>query len=147
MSARTTYRILETMIALFVLLFVYAAFSKLADYQNFKDNIVFITGQPKLAALLANSLLIAEIVIALLLCINRSRLPGLYAFVALLLLFTAYIVYLLLSGRNLPCSCGGVISSLTWKQHLLFNACFLVAGIAAILLQRTIYLKQEPGYS
>lgn len=126
--------IIECTSALFVLLFVYSAMSKLLDHQNFQAQLQFIVQNTLLAVVLSYGLPLAEIVIAVLLCINTSRLLGLYSFVSLLSFFTAYIIYLLISKRALPCSCGGVISALSWKQHLIFNAGFLLTGIATILL-------------
>lgn len=129
--------LVDVLCASFVLLFVYTAISKLSDHQNFQDQLFFITQNAWMAAVLALGVPLAELAIALALCINKGRRAGLFAFVSLLCCFTAWIIYLLLSDRNLPCTCGGVISSLTWKQHLLLNGCFLFAGIAAILLQTT----------
>ncbi len=129
--------IIEALCALFILLFVYTAVSKLTDHTNFTAQLNFATQNETIAALLGWGVPLSEIVIAFMLCINTSRLAGLYAFVCLLFFFTAWIIYLLLSGRPLPCSCGGVIAALTWKQHLVFNGCFLLAGIAAIILQTT----------
>jgi putative oxidoreductase len=34
----------------------------------------------------------------------------------------------------LPCSCGGVISSMSWKQHLVFNVHCIAINIVAINL-------------
>lgn len=53
--------------------------------------------------------------------------------VVLILIFEFYIVAVLFSGLDLPCSCGGVIAQLSWKQHVIFNGFFIIAGLAAIL--------------
>jgi hypothetical protein len=52
------------------------------------------------------------------------------------------LVKLLVFGR-IPCSCGGLISSLSWTQHLFFNLFFLLAN--AIVL--SIYPVKERRYS
>jgi hypothetical protein len=31
---------------------------------------------------------------------------------------------MLLFTPKLPCSCGGVLKNLSWKEHLMFNFCF-----------------------
>jgi hypothetical protein len=52
-------------------------------------------------------------------------------------LFSGYIV-LVLTGvfGRVPCSCGGVIGSLGWWEHLVFNVVFLGIGIWGMKLGR-----------
>jgi len=40
---------------------------------------------------------------------------------------------MLLSGQHLPCTCGGIISKMSWKQHLGFNALFILVGLIGII--------------
>jgi hypothetical protein len=65
-----------------------------------------------------------EIGISLLLVIPNLRKPGLLFSASLMSLFTLYIAYMLLFTPELPCSCGGILNSLGWKEHLIFNLCF-----------------------
>jgi len=58
-----------------------------------------------------------------------------YAFV-LMTVFTLYIAYMLLFTPKLPCSCGGVLQQMTWKQHLLFNIGFTLLAAYAIWLKK-----------
>jgi hypothetical protein len=77
----------------------------------------------------------AEILICLLLLFNKTKTAGYYLSLLLLALFTGYIIYILKEyGAMLPCSCGGVISLLSWKQHLFFNAFFILITIRALYL-------------
>lgn len=62
-----------------------------------------------------------EIVIVLMLLFERYRRMGLICSFFLLLAFEIYISGMLLSGLDLPCTCGGLISKLQWRQHLVFN--------------------------
>ncbi|MEB2778721.1 hypothetical protein SYJ56_25660, partial [Algoriphagus sp. D3-2-R+10] len=49
--------------------------------------------------------------------------------VVLMILFTGYVTLVWLGfTERVPCSCGGVLSSLGWGEHLVFNLVFL--GIA-----------------
>ncbi len=47
--------------------------------------------------------------------------------------FTVYIGLVLtgLFGR-VPCSCGGVLSSLGWEAHFLFNVCILALAVIGV---------------
>jgi hypothetical protein len=63
----------------------------------------------------------------------RFRTLGLYASFTLLGLFTIYIITVLTSDHPTPCSCGGIISSLGWREHILFNGAFMLMALGAIL--------------
>ncbi len=111
-----------------ILLFGYTAISKLAGFYDFKSIVhqilysVFhktnIPGADSIAAMVP----LSELIVVLLLFFNRSRLIGLYASFWLMVGFTLLIGYMMVMVPKLPCSCGGVISSLGWKEHLVFNA-------------------------
>jgi hypothetical protein len=50
---------------------------------------------------------------------------------------------MVLTSANLPCSCGGVIQQLSWKQHIVFNISFIVLGIAGIYFQLRISNEKQ----
>jgi hypothetical protein len=75
--------------------------------------------------------------ISLMLVIKRTRLFGLYASFFLMSLFTAYLTIMLNFSYYIPCSCGGVLEYLSWDQHILFNAFFIVIAGAGVLLITT----------
>ena len=78
---------------------------------------------------------ISEIVVCLLLVFTRTKKTGYYLSLLLLALFTVYVIYVLGAyANNLPCVCGGVISLLSWTQHLLLNIFFTLITIRAIYL-------------
>jgi hypothetical protein len=84
---------------------------------------------------------ITEMLACLLLLFNKTKKAGYYFSLLLLTLFTGYIVYILkVYPHNLPCVCGGVISLMSWKQHLLFNFFFVLITVRAIYLMH----KQQP---
>jgi hypothetical protein len=43
---------------------------------------------------------------------------------------------MLLSEKDLPCSCGGIISSLSWRQHIIFNGVFILLAITGIIFSK-----------
>lgn len=117
----------------FILLFFYASISKILDFENFQVQI----GQSPLlsayAGIISYSVIIIELLIVVCLCFPSSRLLGLYASTALMSAFTVYIYLILNYSDFVPCSCGGILEKLGWKEHLIFNAVCVVAGIIAVL--------------
>ena len=127
--------IVEIISSLLILLFMYAAVSKLLDYQTFRVQLSkspFIT---QFASVLAWALPVGEILVALALTWKRTRLPGLYASLFLMTMFTAYIWTMLQYSYYLPCSCGGVLSKMGWTAHLWFNIGFVALSIIGIFIQ------------
>lgn len=130
--------IVEIICMLFVLLFVYTAISKFIDYENFKAVIGQSPIITNFSGILSIAVPIAEIIIALMLVIPRYRLKGLYASFAIMVLFTAYIVILVTLSEKIPCSCGGVISRMSWDQHIFFNVFFVILALIGMILQSKI---------
>lgn len=139
-------RISEIISALLIILFVYAATSKLLDYQKFRVQV----GQSPLltdfASLVAWMIPVIEIVISLLLAFSRTRLLALYTSFSLMLMFTAYIMTIIKFSDNIPCSCGGVLQNMSWNQHLVFNLGFVVLTLVAIVVHPR-YTLDKPGTS
>ena len=77
----------------------------------------------------------SELLVSSLLIFIKTRLAGLYASLLLLVSFTVYIGLVMnhVFGR-IPCSCGGILSKMTWEQHLVFNMVFILMTSTAILL-------------
>lgn len=115
----------------FILLFCYAAISKIMDFEKFQ---IQMTESPLLSAFagfLPYVLIISEFIIAGLLCYRITQNAGLLASFILMLFFTGYIAHMLLTSENLPCSCGGILEKMSWTQHLYFNiGCAVLAAIA-----------------
>jgi putative oxidoreductase len=138
---KTFSKILGTVsAALIVLLFVYAATLKLAGFGEFRFQLYRQTFPHIIADILVYALPAAEFAAVLLLLFSRTFFAGLLLSLALLSLFTAYIALVLLGfWAHVPCSCGGVLSRLGWKPHLLFNGCFIVLNLVAIV----VHLKER----
>jgi hypothetical protein len=127
--------LIEIICALLIFLFIYTGVSKLLDYQTFRRQLgqsPFITSY---ASILAWALPLGEIIIAGMLSFNRSRLPGLYLSFFLLCLFTFYLTAMLQLSYYIPCSCGGVLQSLSWQAHIVLNIGFILLATAGTLLQ------------
>lgn len=124
---------------LFILLFVYAAVSKLLDFETFQIQLGQTTLLRPVADWLPWAVVVTELLVASLLCFVKTRLLGLYMSLFLMILFTVYIVIILSFVANVPCSCGGVLQAMGWKDHLIFNGFLMVIAFIGILIQR----KQE----
>jgi putative oxidoreductase len=135
--------IIEIISSLLILLFLYASVSK---WLAFKLFIGEMNNQPFpnwMTPFLVWSIPFIEVVIALGLIFEKTRIPALYASLLLMSAFTIYtIVVLLHAFKYIPCSCGGVIRKLTWSQHLFFNLFFVGISILAIVLK-----KREPVHA
>ena len=118
-----------------IFLFVYAALSKLFDFTQFKGQMYNQTLPHAIATTLVWTLPGIEIITALLLLSDNTKLYGFYLSFILMALFTGYIILVLSNyfGR-VPCSCGGVITALGWKTHLVFNLFFLLLSILGIFI-------------
>jgi len=123
--------------ALFVLLFVYAAVSKLADYQRFQIQL----GKSPILAPFMNEVSwlipLIEIATAGLLVSKRYQLLALYISYSMMIMFTAYIVVILNFSPYIPCSCGGILQNMNWRQHLVFNVIFVIIGCLGVVVYPT----------
>jgi hypothetical protein len=133
--------IVEIISFLYIVLFFYTGINKLRNVDSFsaqvaknpylKDYHTFIAVTIPLLEVLISVMLIASF-------FSLAKWPrkwGLYAGTVLMAAFTFYVKYMLRTG-HLPCTCGGIIEAMSWRQHLYFNTIFTILGIIAIWLNR-----------
>lgn len=130
-------RISDILSALLVLLFLYTGLSKLMDHKIF---LIQLMESPWLWLSQNKSwvtwfLPIGEILISIALIIPRFRIIGYWSSALLLITFILYISILMVSGIHLPCSCGGIMASLSWTQHIFVNFIFLLVSIWGIVIE------------
>ena len=122
----------EVLSLMYILLFVYAAISKLMDFENFEIQV----GQSPLlspyAGIVSWLVPVLELILAFFLSLSRTRYSALWCSVFLMMVFSFYIVVILKFSPYIPCSCGGVLEDMTWKEHLIFNFAFVIAGLIAL---------------
>ena len=123
----------DTVIGMFIALFLYTAVSKILDYHSFYATMNIMPLLKGRAFILAPAVIISEIIISCILMIPTLRLWGLYFSFALMFAFTVYLMFAVAKGYSLPCSCGGVLRQLSWKQHVLFNIAFIILAMSGIL--------------
>ena len=119
---------------LYILLFVYAAISKVLDFENFGIQLAQSPLLSAYAGLIAPAVIFAELLIVLLLSLKTARLEGLYSSFYIMIAFTVYIYLILNYSDFVPCSCGGIIGQLGWREHLVFNITFALLALLAIVL-------------
>lgn len=124
---------------LLVLLFTYTGVTKLWDQHAF---MVQLRQHPLLhdhVAYFVPTIPAIEVLIVFCLLIPRFRRKALVASAVLMGIFTIYVAYMVIRYPrvDLPCSCGGVMRLMSWPQHLVFNACFTVMAIIAVVMDRS----------
>jgi uncharacterized membrane protein YphA (DoxX/SURF4 family) len=128
--------LLEFICLLYILLFVYAAGSKLLDFENFQVQL----GQSPLLSAFASwaswLVPVIELIIVLLLLIPKWRVIALFASFSLMMMFTAYIFIILNYSSFVPCSCGGILEKMGWTEHLIFNVFFAMLAVLGLLLEK-----------
>lgn len=135
LSYRFKKIIVDVVCLLYILLFVYAAVSKILDFENFQVQL----GQSPLlsasAILISYAIIGLELLVSIFLTIPMLKKTGLFLSFFLMLSFIAYITIILNNSSFIPCSCGGILEKMGWGEHLIFNYIFALLALLAILLQ------------
>ncbi|MEJ7693835.1 MauE/DoxX family redox-associated membrane protein [Daejeonella sp.] len=122
--------------SLLILLWTYAAVSKLSDYQTSRREMLNQALPSWLEEILVWGVPLIELFTAALLLFGKSRLYGTFLSLCLLISFTIYIGLIKFNYFDyIPCSCGGVIGSLSWEQHFVFNLIFIVLAATGVILE------------
>lgn len=109
------------------ILFLYSGFTKVLRFDLFVNNLdksVFL--EQLNTHVIAILIISIEFLIPALLLFRSTLNAGYQISFFLLLIFTGYILLILNFSPYIPCSCGGLIEYLSWKQHIVFNCVFLL---------------------
>lgn len=126
-------RITDITSSLFILLWLYAGLSKLAEFEIFRNQLGKSPFISTLAPILAWALPVGEIILAFALMREKTVKIGLYVSFFLMCLFSIYIIAMLRFSYYTPCTCGGIISRLDWREHLWFNLGFVAIALIGII--------------
>lgn len=118
----------------FILLFCYAAISKILDYENFEVQLAQSPLLSAYASTIAWLIIATELVIVLLLVLNSTSKIGLYSSFGLMTAFTVYIYLILNYSDFVPCSCGGILEEMGWTEHFVFNIVAMLIAATGVLL-------------
>ncbi|MGK6342530.1 MauE/DoxX family redox-associated membrane protein [Chryseobacterium sp. DT-3] len=117
------------------ILFAYAAMSKLIDFENFQVQLAQSPLLSAYAGFISFSVIIVELLLAILLCLPKTQIGALYGSLGLMSAFTIYIYLILNYSDFVPCSCGGILEQLGWTEHLIFNIVVVLLAFTAILVR------------
>lgn len=110
-------------------LWSYAVFAKLADFGGYLRQMSEHPFSANVTLVLTYAVPIFELLSAYLLILNKHKL-GLWISLLLLIGFTIYVTLILCQVLpKVPCSCGGFISKMSWKNHLYFNLSLICLNI------------------
>lgn len=126
-----------------IILWLYAAISKLSHYEHSRMQMMKQMFPQKIAEILTWLVPLMELTIASLLIYNPTRKLGQKATLLLLLTFSTYIAITKtgLFGK-VPCSCGSISSQMNYWQHLGFNLLSAAIALLCITLKNHIKLSQ-----
>ncbi|QBO59342.1 MauE/DoxX family redox-associated membrane protein [Chryseobacterium salivictor] len=117
----------------FILLFVYAAASKMIDFENFQVQLAQSPLLSAYAGMISYGVIALEIGIAVLLFVPKWRNLGMHTAFGLMVAFTVYIYLILHHSDDIPCSCGGILEKMGWPEHLIFNVACVGISLFAIV--------------
>lgn len=128
-SLLTGTMLVEIASYLLILLFLYAAISKLVIFGEFQQQMMQSPLlPPQLIPFLAFFVPLSEIAIAWMLVFDKTKLIGFYLAFFTMLTFSLYLIILVSVAENAPCSCGGILGKMGYTEHIIFNVFF--TGIA-----------------
>lgn len=117
---------------LLIFLFMYTATSKLYGFTLFQAQLSIYPILHPFSHLLAWFVPLAELALVALLVLPATTRLGLLGSLLLLTVFTCYLTIMVSFFRHLPCSCGGVLRYMSWRQHIFFNLFFILCCIAGL---------------
>lgn len=130
-----TYPFIIIISILLIIMWAYAAISKLVEFKAFKQALATQVFPVWIGEILVWVLPIAELAIVALLLFQKTQILGMYASFILMLLFTLYVggaVYNIY--ERTPCACGGLFKRLGWGKHFRVNIFFTIISIIGIIL-------------
>lgn len=118
-----------------IILFCYTAVAKLMDLAEFERQLENQVLPVQAKGLLLWLIPLSELLLCFLLAMPGTRAAGFYGSALLMTLFTGY-TGLVVTGyfERTPCSCGGVLRSMNFEAHLVFNLFFLALSLWGITM-------------
>jgi len=134
---------LEFIVYFFILLFAYAGLRKLVDLEMYVREVwgFAIFGSKQMVRIQFISLSCAELGVALLLAIPRTRSLGVYGTFVLALTINVCFFIMQQFAKVIPLYYGGILPSVSFISHYIFNIAVLFIALRGVLLQ--VNLKQS----
>lgn len=127
----------EIFAILLAMLFLYTGASKYIDWTGTRMSFLNQVFPDPIKKVLLYSIPPVEILLAIMLLIPRFRQNAFMGSMILMGAFTLYVGLVLtrVFGR-IPCSCGGIVGSLSWEWHFVVNLLFLFISAVGYFLMR-----------
>lgn len=135
--------VIDFIVYAYVLLFFYTACSKLITYSSFLKVLSDLPVIGNGYQLVAPGVIFIELLFGVLLVLPGTRMLGLRCSLGLMLIFTSYLIFHVMTGSKLPCSCGGVISAMTWPQHIALNFGYIILAILGLYINNKKLVKTK----
>lgn len=120
---------------LLIILFCYAAIAKLMDIDEFRRQLANQELPEWSKAPLLWLIPASELLLSVLLAFSQTRKIGYWGSAILMSLFSGYIGLVVMGYFDrVPCSCGGVLRSMSFETHLVFNLFFLALTIIGLYM-------------
>lgn len=138
LSSKTKDLIVFIICLICIFLFLTSAYDKIAEHSKFVQGLSRVAYIGSYAELIGWLVPITEVAISILLINPKTHELGLTGFVATMVVFTTYILSMILWAEKLPCRCNLIIERLTWGQHIWFNLVFIAVATFALILKTNI---------
>lgn len=135
LSTMNIYPFVIIIIIILVIMWAYAAISKLLGLREFKQALATQIFPVWVGKILVWVLPISELAVVGLLVYPPTRLLGMYVSFTMMLLFTLYVggaVYKIYD--RYPCACGGLFARLGWEKHFKVNIFFTLISLIGIII-------------
>jgi hypothetical protein len=137
--------VVQIIAAMLIFLFAYTAISKFLNFRVFSFTLSLAPVISPYAGFASIAIPSLNMMAVMLLLIPPARRIGLFFSFFLLLGYTGYIGYVLLTAKELPCSCNGIVPWLSWINHFWLNLIIMVLIIISILLSKNFIAINPPA--
>lgn len=133
--------------SLIAILFISVGLSKWIDHETFIKTLWASPLIREYSFLIAPVLPPAEIALAILLLVPRTQRLGFIIALVMMIAFTIYNIYIVFFATNVPCACGGIFRTMSWKTHLVVNTLFTFLALLGTWFTspRKDHLKTAPS--
>ncbi|UZD22306.1 DoxX-like family protein [Algoriphagus halophytocola] len=120
-----------------IILWTYTGLDKLIRWDASRKAFHNQTFPAELAEVLAYTVPITELLIALLLLFSVTRWWGYLGSIILLTVFTTYVGLIWVGAfPRVPCNCAGILENLGWAEHFVLNMICIGIAVVALRLER-----------
>lgn len=130
---RTKNLIAEIIISLLLLMWAYTFASKVFDFDTFNRQIKGAYLLSAGGSALPYILQAVHLGIVILLLNKNWRRLGLLTSLTIIIIYTAYLIYILKFAPSIPCSCIAVFRGMNWNDQLYFNFIALAINILGLI--------------